>query len=46
MTKEELDAMTEAEAVAATTELPEHPEGYEGPCCCDECIHNSWEEPW
>jgi hypothetical protein len=43
MTKEQLEAMTEAEAIKATTGITEHPDNYEGPCACDLCL--SYGEP-
>lgn len=40
---EALTIMTEAQAIAETTGVPEHPEGYDGPCACDLCM--SYGEP-
>lgn len=33
-----LDQLTEEQAVRATRNLDEHPEGYDGPCACQTCM--------
>jgi|GEM_PF-6034802 len=38
MTKQQLEQMDEQQAIAATTGMTEHPEGYEGPCGCGLCM--------
>lgn len=41
LTIEALKAMDENAAIAATTGVVEHPEGYDGPCNCDLCHYYS-----
>lgn len=40
-TIEELNNMTEKEAMEKTQAVIEHPEGYEGPCLCQSCVQYS-----
>jgi len=37
-TNEELYAMTEGDALAATAKMLDHQDNYDGPCNCMECI--------
>jgi hypothetical protein len=35
-------APVEQEETRQNSGLKEHPEGYDGPCACDECIRDAW----
>lgn len=37
MNKEQLDNMSEKEALEVTANMDEHPKDYQGPCMCELC---------
>lgn len=43
ITAAELRKMTEPEQINATEGLPEHPDDWDGPCMCDDCIRANFD---